>query len=200
MLWESLIVYTFNVLPFTSPHIVIVEDSTLSVNEGQSVTFAVKLVNTSDQAVLVDYEIDQVQPGAGSAFISGMGQVKWEPMESGQQSVTLTTVDNTVDEFNRSFSLLIKNPLNAELICHSDIEILILDNNINLNLLPGWNLVSIPYMPVESDIAKLFSLQPGDFIWQWDTEKKLFIISEEFENQAGYWIYCQGDKILIENN
>ncbi len=185
----DVVTHSFTVLSVGTPHIILINDGPLSVNEGQPVTFQIELVNTADEPISIDYEIEESQPGTDSIFVNNTGQVKWERLESGQRSVTLNTINNTIDEINKSFSLEIKNPSNADLICHTNIEIIIIDNDVNINLMPGWNLVSIPYTLIETDVATIFNLKSGDFIWQWNTEKNLYTIPKIFNPQDGYWLY-----------
>jgi hypothetical protein len=61
-------------------------------------------------------------------------------------------------------------------------------NTFDLRLKPGWNLISVPLLPVDNNpAAVLRNPRPGP-VWSWQQGR--FAAAEMMEPLQGYWVYC----------
>jgi formylglycine-generating enzyme required for sulfatase activity len=62
-----------------------------------------------------------------------------------------------------------------------------------LELAPGWNLVSLPVLPVASSPEVVFSGASVRSVWEWDAADMRFRAPAELVPGRGYWVYCTGE-------
>jgi len=66
------------------------------------------------------------------------------------------------------------------------------DTNFTLDLNPGWNLVSLPLQPAQSDVARVFRYN-GQKVYSgtvWAYENGTYVAVSKVEPLKGYWVYC----------
>ena len=76
--------------------------------------FELRLTSSSSRIVTVQYELLDVDARAGLDYEGGSGELAFEP---GQETVvlTVTTIEDDIDESDEVFQLLLSAPVNAEL-------------------------------------------------------------------------------------
>jgi hypothetical protein len=66
------------------------------------------------------------------------------------------------------------------------------DSSFTLSLDPGWNLVSLPLQPTQSDVARVFQYN-GQKVYSgtvWAYENGSYVAVSTVEPLKGYWVYC----------
>jgi len=83
-------------------------------------------------------------------------------------------------------------------------EMIIIDFSLNIN--PGWNLISVPIVPSDSNAQVLFNcistiVEKPPLAW----ESPLFVAAAEIEPKVGYWLFsteaktCEINGTIIDN-
>ena len=99
---------------------------TYNVIEGESVTLTVSLNVTSSNAIMVDYA---TVPGTAdsSQYVPVSGTLTF-PAGELTQTLSVATLDNTILDGSRAFSVQLSNPISAELGALNTAVVTILDN------------------------------------------------------------------------
>ena len=88
--------------------------SDASAAEGEAVEFTVSLSETSSQEVTVAYATSGGTATSGTDFTASSGTLTFEAGES-SQTVSVSTVDDSLDEDDETFTLTLSSPANATL-------------------------------------------------------------------------------------
>lgn len=96
---------------------------TLSIKEGAAiengtddVSFEISLSEAPAETVSVDFTTQDGTATAGNDFVAQSGTLQFGPNNPLTQTVTIQVVDNNVTEADEQFSLLLQNPVGAELV------------------------------------------------------------------------------------
>ena len=82
--------------------------------EGEELGFELRLTSSSSRIVTVQYELLDVDARAGLDYEGGSGELAFEP-EQETVVLTVTTIEDDIDESDEVFQLLLSAPVNAEL-------------------------------------------------------------------------------------
>ncbi|MBT7299338.1 MAG: formylglycine-generating enzyme family protein [Victivallales bacterium] len=59
-----------------------------------------------------------------------------------------------------------------------------------LQLVPGWNLVSVPIAPEDPSPAAVFQGEYLRSVWRYDPQTGCYVIADSIEPGQGYWVYA----------
>ena len=107
-----------------APNIII---NNQSVTEGSSISIPVTLSNSSELPISVEYQSDNGTAIAGEDYTAISGTLTFAPGET-QASISLTAIEDGLDEDDKDLNIVFTNPINAEL-SRSSISVTILDND-----------------------------------------------------------------------
>ncbi len=106
----------------------VINVSDIFVDESRGSAFVIlSRSGRNSKQVRVDYQTVNGSATAGSDYVPTSGQVVWEPLVDGEQTVIIGIVDDQVLESNETFSLNLSNVVNATLSQNS-VNITIQDN------------------------------------------------------------------------
>lgn len=170
-------------------------DESASVDEFGDVGISVFLSVASGKSVSFDYETIAVvgdgKATAGEDFTESTGTVVIDPGTT-TATIMVPITEDQDDEGNESFIIEISNLMNAvdsQARSEIDVAIRILDNDLDLTLGLGWNLISIPILLSAETIAALTTGNTGSRIWDWDNAGGVYQVPVSLKTAAGYWVY-----------
>ncbi len=85
-----------------------IADVTVNENAG-TVVLAVEMTNDSLSAVSVDYATSDSTALAGDDYTGSNGTLTWQPGETGEKSLSVTLVNDELDEQNETFNVTLSN-------------------------------------------------------------------------------------------
>ena len=103
------------------------DPTSYAVTEGETATVTVALNVTSTETVMVDYATADGTAVSPTDYTAVSGTLSFAPGQL-TQSFTVTTIDNTMDDGNRTVQLLLSNPMSATLGAADTAELVIQDN------------------------------------------------------------------------
>ena len=99
--------------------------------EGSTVQLSVQRLGGSDGAIAVDYQLQNGTAIVGDDVVDNTGRLSWADGDSGNKTVQLSLIDDSLEEDDERFSLQLVSVDGSVLGTNSSVQVTILDNDSN---------------------------------------------------------------------
>ncbi|MFP4458343.1 MAG: DUF5057 domain-containing protein [Candidatus Zixiibacteriota bacterium] len=113
------------------------------------------------------------------------GKVRWNPDRLPDGNFTINGIDMKADSFTYF-------GLDDTLVVVWDIPDMMVNE---MTFSPGWNLVSLPVVPVPYSGSEIFEFSPVE-PFGYNTEERIYYAAEELTAGTGYWVFMTHDTIV----
>ena len=168
--------------------------SDASAHEDEFLIFGFQLTAPAEVRSSFDFVLT---PGTAKAGEDYVDSPTTNFVNVGRISGTLVVpvVDDATMEGTKSFGIQLTNLDGVQ----ADLSTLnatgtILDNDLHIDLQPGWNLVGSRLQP---DVARAGLLQAGEVAWYWDADRRAYRHGDLSRAGAGHWVYTTVSRQIV---
>ena len=158
----------------------------VATSESGAVVFALELTEPSGFSVSYDYatEVISAVPDVDFRHVTGSS---FFPRGSTSATVSVPIFSDTIQELRETFRLVVTaTPINAGRSTLNGIGTII-DDDANVSVNAGWNLVSLPINVNAIQRAELFP--NSEIIWEWDAVGQRFRVATDLQAKRGFWVF-----------
>ena len=92
------------------------------------------------------------------------------------------------------FTVTVTEDGNPSLFTSEEIKITVNDPEaIILELVKGWNLISLPQQHQDKGVGDLFGNKISETVWAWNGVSQRFEIASSLSPTQGFWVYANDD-------
>jgi hypothetical protein len=184
-------VYSMAILDDEAPAITITGAQVDS--ETGALRFAAKLDAPAEREIAVPFTVTAAAGGATTDVSPTSGNLVF-PAGVTEVDLDLTVTEDTADEGLETVVLTLASSgvdaARSVLVATGRI----VDDDLELTLTPGWNLISTPVTLAAEDVVEI--LGETGFAWHWDRRRQRLMRTVTLAPKAGYWVYTHEERVI----